>query len=406
MVKEEHPVSAAMEIVQGILRMRNISQSEAADRLGIPAPRLSEMLTGRRAMSKEVITGLQGLTDYPLLEELTEEAKHADEESVLRQPTWASLRLSAYEEKLDVGSLLRRFADEGYPDLERFKKRGRQSAGDKLRGLWQVLGRGVPTDRLVTPGCARKSAKRAVDDRNLATWVAYARCLTRDDKPTGTYAPGELPTLQKELRVLLHANEGDLMSALAECFSRHGIVFRRVGKEPNVEGYTWMRDDGCPTIVVTGRYNRIDSLAFTVMHEVAHLALGHVSGQSGWLSVERKPGEKVEANAATGSSVTAGGQTGAADGGDARAAEEAYMEAEADEKAQEALIEEDVRKRMPRVEENYNMYAAQYTLELWSRKEGLNPWIVLGRVSHELGFYQWRNNTSRRISGVRSAEEG
>jgi HTH-type transcriptional regulator/antitoxin HigA len=45
-----------------------------------------------------------------------------------------------------------------------------------------------------------------------------------------------------------------------------------------------------------------------------------------------------------------------------------------------------------------NPYVIQKKYTQWAKSKGLNPWIVLGRVSHETGMYRFTSDSSRSIN--------
>ena len=59
----------------------------------------------------------------------------------------------------------------------------------------------------------------------------------------------------------------------------NGIGFEWVEHEKgaSIDGYSFI-SNGSPYIVVTLRYNRIDNFAFTIMHEIGHIDMGHKHG--------------------------------------------------------------------------------------------------------------------------------
>ena len=130
----------------------------------------------------------------------------------------------------------------------------------------------------------------------------------------------------------------------------------------SIDGYSFDYN-GHPCIVVTTRYNRIDNLAFAVMHE-----LGHVKNH---------------------------------DNEDRRVNLEDYNHESPEEKAANAfaanaLIPDVIWEKIPEVQ----LYPAQiqrlYTK--WAQNNGYNKWIALGRISHETGMFKFKNDASRRIS--------
>ena len=105
------------------------------------------------------------------------------------------------------------------------------------------------------------------------------------------------------------------------------------------------------------------------MHELGHIYLGHVD-ENGKINVATHNPESQEAYP--------------------------LQEEQADKFANEALIPNKVWILAPPVP--LNPYVIQKKYTQWAKSKGLNPWIVLGRVSHETGMYRFTSDTSRSIN--------
>lgn len=67
-------------------------------------------------------------------------------------------------------------------------------------------------------------------------------------------------------------------SALASAGVR--LVFCQGLRGGKLDGVATIADDGGPVVALTARGNRFDGLVFTLLHECAHIALGHLDGES------------------------------------------------------------------------------------------------------------------------------
>lgn len=122
--------------------------------------------------------------------------------------------------------------------------------------------------------------------------------------------------------------------------------------------------NGQPSIVITKRYNRIDNIAFAVLHEVGHLKL-HINGDDERVSV--------------------------ADADEVNTKEER----EANNYASQVLLPDSVWQDAPEVLMNPHLIQQKYSA--WAKRKGLNKWIVLGRISHDTGMYMFKSDKSREI---------
>jgi HTH-type transcriptional regulator/antitoxin HigA len=127
--------------------------------------------------------------------------------------------------------------------------------------------------------------------------------------------------------------------------------------------------DGIPYIAVTRRFDRIDNYAFNIMHELGHIYYGHVD-ETGKINVAVPISDSTE--------------------------NFPFQEEEADRFATEKLIPNSVWFLAPPVP--LNPYVIQKKYTQWAKSKNLNPWIVLGRVSHETGMYRFTSDSSRSIN--------
>lgn len=125
------------------------------------------------------------------------------------------------------------------------------------------------------------AARRSNDDDPYTptqmAWVACVRRAARERTPIPTYSREGLENLARTLPRRLNSAEEfkELPALLAEV----GVCLVYVEALPGA------KMDGCafflgdmPVIGLSGRGRRLDKVLFTLMHEIAHLALGHVAG--------------------------------------------------------------------------------------------------------------------------------
>lgn len=178
-----------------------------------------------------------------------------------------------------------------------------------------------------------------------------------------------LSSLVGELSGIFHENRNTIYR-LTTTLNRYGIKFCIVDKLPyaSIDGYSFL-ENGIPTIAITGRINRIDYLAFSVMHEVCHVYKHLDSSDDQRLNVECEDFDNSK------------------------------EEKEANEFAANALIPLEKWNAMPPMELNFaKPWFFQNQCARWAASKGLNRWIVLGRVSHETGMYKFKSDSSRAVN--------
>jgi HTH-type transcriptional regulator/antitoxin HigA len=107
------------------------------------------------------------------------------------------------------------------------------------------------------------------------TWVACVRREARARSAPATFSREKLADLAAELPHLL-TTPGKFRD-LPSLFAEVGVLLVYVEALPSakIDGCAFFLD-GKPVIGLSGRGKRMDKILFTLLHETAHLALGHV----------------------------------------------------------------------------------------------------------------------------------
>jgi HTH-type transcriptional regulator/antitoxin HigA len=120
-------------------------------------------------------------------------------------------------------------------------------------------------------GFFKKSEKLQTDPINLLTWMFIVRNKSNTKHLTSSFSSTTLPSLRKKLNSILYENKNTAIRVEKVC-EEYGIKYiyePKLDKVP-VDGYSFWQGEN-PTIVMTGRLNKIDNFAFTLMHELAHI---------------------------------------------------------------------------------------------------------------------------------------
>lgn len=349
-----HPGS----VIRKELKERGILQKNFADEIGIQQSHLSEILKGSRNVSDqmaEIIGNALGISsDYLIHLQAAYDFKKKSAQIKDIKEHEAELELCDYNEYYDMRVI---FKQVGIMDC---------SSLEKLMFCKKNLHFKSPNERINrTFGCYHKSEKTGLDNRMISTWSVLAQYeAERLPKPFGKYEKDKIDKLSQELSVIFNENCNTL-NRVARKLSEYGIKFCVVPKveRASIDGYSFV-SDGQPSIVITKRYNRIDNIAFAVLHEVGHLKL-HINGD----------GERVSIADA-----------------DALSTKE---EREANNYAAQVLLPDSVWQDAPEV--LLDPYLIQQKYSAWAKKKGLNKWIVLGRISHDTGMYMFKSDSSRDI---------
>lgn len=345
------------------LKARGISQRKFAEQIAIQPSHLSEIITGKRNLTEALAKKIEEGLDIPASHWLQLQAKYdiAKKEAELESnaETDALLLIEAYDKIYDLRLIFKRH---GY---------SKAKPSEQLAFCYDKLHFRSPEEqRMLVQGRFHRSEKTGLDTRMIATWAELAKYQASTfPKPAAAFDSAKLDEMARKLRVVFHENVNT--TNRVQCIlGDYGIKFCVVQKVPraSIDGYSFVDEDGVPSIVVTLRYNRIDNFAFAVMHEVGHLKL-HLDSKGKWdVNLPIAGNEDLNTK----------------------------EEKEANNYAANALIPSDLWQDTP--EAPMNPYAIQGRYKKWAKAKGLNMWIVLGRLSHETGIYMFKSDNSREIN--------
>lgn len=347
------------EVLASEIKERGCTQKEFAGLIGMTPSHFNELIKGKRPITAEIAAEIECHIDgFPAKFWLNLQKDYEYDKAVISRRTLeeqaAKLRLDSIDEIVSVKDIIKRIGD---PD-EPFSR--------KLQTVASVTGDAEPDAALATvEGCFRKSDKVGTDWRMACTWALLAKYAAKSVAVVGKYSVAGLDELRAKLRKAFMDNEGTI-DKVKRLLSESGIKFCVVPKldKASIDGYSFVEADGTPCIAVTARFNMIDRLAFSVMHELGHIALGHVvAGGAGRVSIE---------------------------GGDSSDEERA-----ADKFATDSLISPVLWRGF--VKGKPDAFVWQKECAKWAEANGVNKWIALGRMSHEIGAYNVKSDKTRSI---------
>jgi HTH-type transcriptional regulator/antitoxin HigA len=261
------------EYLRDELDERGWTVTEFAEIIGRPVQAVSEILNGKKEITTETAIEVgQALGTSPEM--------------------WLNLqmqyRLFLQRQRASDADILtpvqRRARLRELVPLAEIRKRGWLGAGDGLDELEAATCRflAIP-DINATPNFAA-AARRANATEPLSVeqraWLARVRELAGVQQ-VAPFDPDELATQAAALPHSLRTGPAalvDVPARLAECGV--GVVFLEGLRGGKIDGVATFLDNGTAAIGLTTRYDRFDSLMFTLLHECAHLALGHISSES------------------------------------------------------------------------------------------------------------------------------
>jgi HTH-type transcriptional regulator/antitoxin HigA len=335
---------------------RRISQKELAKSIEMQPSHLNEIIKGKRSINKQVADKLEVVLGIPSIDwvnlqiRFDYDTKQGAERKVAELAAYQEYQ--EYNKVFDVKTLTSRlgFQSSRYSHIISFLK-----DSIMLPEPARLLGQ--------ANGLFKKSNRVGKDSRMIMTWILLAKYFAYSSDFSGVYDEFKLNELIPQISDILHSNENTI-DRLKYTFAKYGILFGVVKKVDgaSIDGYSF-EYEGHPCIVVTTRFDKIDNLAFSVMHELAH--------------IKNSDNEECRVNLAD------------------------YDHESSDEKvanafAANALISDAEWKKMPKV--HLSPSSIQRICTNWAESNGYNKWIALGRISHDTGMYKFKSDSSRRIS--------
>lgn len=259
------------QILDNELAKRKISQKDLAIMMGKTAPLINGILKGDKNLTVEIALLLEAaLTDGPTAAEWmrmqydfeleTEKQKESTTHRAELIRKWMMIRehvnVSSLKKRLALGSdmegnISQVFSAMGVTSITEFEERA-QSYGGRFK---------MSTTVQTSP-------------ENLLTWTLIAKNDSNSIELEDTFSKDKLPELQGKLNEVFYRNE-DTEEKVKALLNSYGIKFinncKRLDQVP-VDGFSFWHGPN-PTIVVTKRMDRIDNYAFTIMHELGHIAL-------------------------------------------------------------------------------------------------------------------------------------
>jgi HTH-type transcriptional regulator/antitoxin HigA len=261
---EAFPVA---DVLMAELNARGWTQAEFAEILGRPPQVISEIMSGRKEITRESAAQIAAaLGTTPLLWLNLQDKYHL----------WKQDQDAATRQQLDDVRLRARLNE--LAPLAVLRKRG-VITGATPREQAVQLCRLLEIDDIEQEPRLPMAARRSnVAERPTSTQVAWLACVKRQarQRRVSTYSPEALLALAEKLSRLLR-DPADFVT-LPDLFAEVGVHLVHVEAFPSskIDGSSFYLD-GNPVIGVSGRGHRMDKVLFTLLHEVAHVVLDHIA---------------------------------------------------------------------------------------------------------------------------------
>lgn len=259
-----HPGAILLEMLDEI----GMSQKDLAVSIGKPSPIINDIIKGKRNINPELAV---------LLEAVLPSVSAEDWMSIQAQFDISNLKrheeIQQQKEYIEKWNALKE-----YLNLNYIKKKLKladdlgQSIDDILKylNINDVNELKAKKDRVM--GYFRKSDKSQTEPVNLLTWLCIVRHRSEEEKLNMVFCIENIEDLASKLNSIFYTND-QVVDKITKTLNSYGIKFYVENKldKMAVDGVSFISSDGCPTIAMTGRMNRIDNFAFVLCHELGHI---------------------------------------------------------------------------------------------------------------------------------------
>lgn len=273
------------ELLAEELQDRHWSQTDFAQILGRPAQFVSEIIAGKKEITRESAAQIGAALDTPPEYWLNLQNVYllwSQAQNTKNRVELDDVRRRARMNKLAPITLLRK------RELITGDTLAEQEA--QILDLFQI--RSLDEDPKFL-AAARRSNRDEGPTPTQKAWLACARKKAQRAK-AAKYDKAKLEQLAAELsRIVADPEE---FQDLPERFAAVGVrlVYIEAFPGSKLNGASFLLDDNPeqPVIALSGRGKRLDGVLFTLLHEAAHIVLGHVSADH--LFIDESVGQSDE----------------------------------------------------------------------------------------------------------------
>ncbi len=269
--------------IKELLNDRGMSQKEFAARMDMSEKHISKLVNGEVQLTPETAVRLETVLGVPAkfwnnLEAIYREKIIKAEAQNLVDADAELAKQFPYSEMAQLGWV---------PETREAKKKALN-----LRKFFEVVELSILGSEQITRIACRRLAITEKSDLALIAWAQEAKIKARDIR-TAPINIKELISSMPRIRKMTALKPGEFCPKLKKCLSDCGIalVFLPHLKGSFLQGASFV--DGNKIVVgLTARGRDADKFWFSLFHELAHIALGHVWQPDGTSEDDEKAADK------------------------------------------------------------------------------------------------------------------
>nr|WP_315197525.1 HigA family addiction module antitoxin [uncultured Flavobacterium sp.] len=345
-------------LIKDELEVRDdIKQKDLAELLGVKPSFLNEIIKGKRPITADLAILLEKTLEIPADYWMKFQSQYEIDCARIKEKNINKIKL------IELWNIIKEYVPVNY-----FKKQGYLTENleeniNKIKLIYAITTIDDLINIFATKKFAfyKKSEKLKIDDKNMIAWNSLAEYEAKNQS-INTFNFDNIDSLTQSLNDIFFENNNTLFK-VKKVLNQYGIKFSAIEKleKTPVDGYSFWSENN-PAIAVTLRHSRIDNFAFTIMHEIGHIAL-HLKNnkEQKFLDLTNQ-----EVN---------------------------HYEIEANDFAQKKLISE---KCWEDIIQNY-IPLNDNEIEEISKKYNIHPAIILGRACYEMNYYALNTTIDKKL---------
>jgi len=257
------------ETISDIIIDRGMTQKELAVRTGVSEPFLSDVINGKKSISKGLAIGLEYAFGIPSSFWLNLQANYDAEVIALEEEkSVTDSEVEAFGHLKKIVTYLRKSkaipAEE--KDLHTILNLRRFLCTSNLSNL----------NKMAQNGAFRLASSASVDPYVLGAWLCLCRRSDSEQKLEGSFNPECTSELVFGIKKIMCSSTDNPEPELKTLFAKNGIDFSVVRNFPGapVQGYLERREDGSFRMRLTIRGSYADIFWFSLFHELGHIVNG------------------------------------------------------------------------------------------------------------------------------------
>lgn len=274
----------------------DIKQKELAQLLGINPSQLNEIIKGKRPITADLAILLEKSLEIPADYWMRFQTQYEINCARIKEKNITKLSL------IETWNTIKQYVPISYLKKQDYLTESLTENINKIKAIYNVSTISELANRCTSQKFAfyKKSEKLKIDPKNMLAWSCVAEYEAQQQVATTTFNSNTIEELTEKLNVIFFENKNTIY-AVQNTLNQYGIkcvVVKKLEKTP-VDGYSFWSHNN-PAIAVSLRHTRIDNFAFTIMHEIGHIAL-HLSNNKGqkFLNFDTNEINKYETEANT-----------------------------------------------------------------------------------------------------------